>query len=164
MNKHRKANHWANHAIIIGMFVNYYYLVGTLCWAIIVPDQAAFIETFQHGGLKVNALYWGGIFGFYLTFDAYTSAIFSAGLGVKNGFRKTLRLITIRFVLDCCICLSFIYIPFRVEGNALLIRESVNPVFVMLATVLFLIIVTSGYIQIKRTHRLRRAMAEVACV
>ena len=80
VNKNRKAAHWANHAVIIGMFVNYYYLVGTLCWSIIVPDQAAFIEGFQHGGLKVNALYWGGIFAFFLTANAYASAIFNAGL------------------------------------------------------------------------------------
>lgn len=164
MNKHHKAKDWTNRAITIGMFVNYYYLVGTLCLSIIVPDQAAFLDGFQHGGLKVNVLYWGGIFGCFLTFDAFMSALFNAGIGVNDGFRKTLGLITIPFVWDCCICASLIYIPFRVEGHVLLIRESVNPIFVMLATVLFLIIVTSGYIRIKRTHRLSRDMAEVACV
>lgn len=155
MKKYRKTEQWVLHALTIAMFMNYYYAVGVLCWAIIAPDQGSFINTFQHGGFRVNALYWGGLLGCNLCFSGLSSALFNAG----NGLKKPLLPITIKKALDVCICAGFIVVPLLVIKSNLAIRANIHPLFLMVLTAIFLITMTHRYLQIQRTYSKRKGLA-----
>ncbi|HBI22292.1 MAG TPA: hypothetical protein DDY37_06905 [Legionella sp.] len=125
-------------ALIWLMFCGYYYVVGTLCFLIMTPDQALAIGAFSNGGLKVFFLCSGAMSGLLLWFIGVSKSAIAMDVFLKkyewaNAFKS---------FINTVFSFSVLIAPLFALSYNLAIRQHLSPVVFSVLTALFLLLVT----------------------
>lgn len=136
-------------ALIWLMFCGYYYVVGTLCFLIMTPDQALAIGAFSHGGLKVYFLYSGALAGLFLWFSGVSKSAIAMDVFLKkhewaNAFKS---------FINTVFSFSMMIAPLFALSYNLAIRQHLSPFVLSILTALFFILVTSSFCRATRVFK-----------
>jgi hypothetical protein len=131
------------------MFCGYYYVVGTLCFLIMAPDQAMVISAFTHGRLKVFFFYSGALSGLFLWFIGVSKSAIAMEIFLKkhewvNAYKS---------LINTVFSFSVLIAPLLVLSYNHAIRHHLSPVVLDVLTAVFLLMVTSSFCRATRVFK-----------
>ena len=129
-------------------FICYCYLVSTLCWLMVAPNQLVAIRPYEHNTTLLSILLFGIFSGVLLSFHGASTA----ATNLKAFFKKGDVINIIKSSIDLIFCLNFILLPTYVAMNNLAITALFSPVLLITLTGLFFVVTTAHYYRARQTH------------
>ena len=157
MKKYRLYKRCGKEAIHALLFACYYYLVSTLCWLILAPNQLIAIRAYEHNTPMFLILLFGFLCALLLT--VYGSAI--ASINSEKFSKKGDVRSAIKSYVDFIFCFSLILVPIYVLKNNVAIRALCPPPLLIAITGLFFVMITANYYRARRDHSLLKGMTDV---
>ena len=155
MNRFRMFGPYIGQVIHGALFFCYYYLISTLCWIMVAPNQLVAIHPYEHNVGMAWMLSLSLLCGALLSLHG----VATSSINAKEFYIKGDVVHAIKSYVDLVFCLSLIMLPAFVLANNVAISAHCSSVLLITMTCLFLAMTTAHY---QRARRARKTLKEMS--